>query len=124
MRKNRMPSDASSNPVRSVLWAINWLLLVLGLPLALFAAAHPPNEYMATMGIVALDCQGPLETYMFAGPAALLYGAGLISNGLKWRRPMNLVVALLCAAICVAIAVNVSRAFIEQQRQHADCPDW
>lgn len=119
-----MLSDAPSKPVRSVLWAINWSLLVLGLPLAFFAVSHPPNEYMATMGVKALDCQGPFETYVFAVPAGLLYGAGLISNGIRWRRPVNMFVSLLCALVCVAIAMNVRSAFVEEQRTHEDCRHW
>ncbi len=50
---------------------VNWLrrlgfvVLVLALPLALFAMAMPPNEYKA-QGIDAVDCDGPISVYLFA----------------------------------------------------------
>jgi ABC-type proline/glycine betaine transport system permease subunit len=52
--------------------------LILGIPLALLAALHTPDEYEATLGINALDCQGPFETYLFAAPALLIFGVGLV----------------------------------------------
>lgn len=100
---------------------LGWAVLALGLPLALIAALHPPNEYRATLGIDALDCQGPFETYLFAVPALLIYGAGLALNARRWRRRRNALAVVLCAAICAAVAVNVARAVAEDRRQAAEC---
>lgn len=106
---------------RSPLWYLNWACLVLGLPLAFFAASHPPSEYRATLGLEALDCQGPFETYVLAAPALLFYGAGLISNGINWRRRVQLCAAALCLIVVGAVVWNVSNAASEQQRQHQEC---
>ena len=97
------------------------VVLLLGLPFAVLAALHRPNEYQATLGISALDCDGPFETYMFAVPALLLYGAGLIINGLRWRRRLNLAVAIFCLAICIAVGANVLKAVAEEREQAAQC---
>lgn len=53
-------------------------VLILAIPIALLAITHSPNEYQATHGISALDCDGLYETYLFAVPALLIYGSGLI----------------------------------------------
>jgi hypothetical protein len=116
-----MQPESPPNRYPSLPWFLNWAVLVLGLPLAALAATHPPNEYKATLGIDALDCQGPFETYIVAIPALLLYGAGLISNGLRWRRPAQLVVALLCLLVSGIIALNVAEALTEAERQRAEC---
>jgi hypothetical protein len=100
---------------------MGWAVLVLGLPLALLAALHPPNEYQATLGINALDCDGPGETYLFALPALLIYGAGLAVNGWRRRKRLNAVTAVVCFAICAAVLVNVARAVQEDRRQAEDC---
>ncbi len=98
-----------------------WAVLALALPVALLAALHAPNEYRATLGINALDCNGPFETYLFAAPALLVYGIGLIVNGLRWRRPRNAFAAILCFVICTAVAINVARAVAEDHRQAEAC---
>jgi hypothetical protein len=100
---------------------LGWAILVLGLPVALIAILHSPNEYQATLGIDALDCQGPYETYLFAIPALLVYGAGAALNGLRWRKSLNAIIALLCLAICAAVVVNLGRALQEDQRQATSC---
>ena len=117
------PSSAASDagPSQRGLRRLGWALLLLGLPLALFAAFHPPNEYRATLGIDALDCQGPFETYLLAVPALLIYGGGLVANARRWRNRWNAIAALLCLAICAAVAVNVARAIAEERRQAAEC---
>jgi hypothetical protein len=116
-----MYHDTGYLPSRRGLRILGWAILVLGLPLALFAALHPPNEYQATLGINALDCGGPSETYLFAVPALLIYGAGLGLNGWQWRKRRNAIAAVLCFAICAAVVVNVARAVQEDHRQTADC---
>ena len=113
--------DHKYAPPRRGLKLLGWTVLLLGLPLALLAALHPPNEYEATLGINALDCDGPFETYMFAVPALLLYGAGLAMNGMRWRNRINLVLALVCLLICGAVIVNVARAVAEEREQEAEC---
>jgi hypothetical protein len=110
-----------TNQLNRGLQILGWTMLVLGLPIALIAALHPPNEYKATFGINALDCQGPFETYIVAVPALLLYGIGLVLNGLRWRNLSNLVVALLCLVVCGAVTANLAQAIAEDQRQRADC---
>ena len=100
---------------------LGWAVLMLGLPLALFAALHPANEYRATLGIDALDCQGPFETYLFAVPALAIYGGGLAVHARRWGKRWNAVAALLCLAICAAIALNVARAMAEERRQSPEC---
>ena len=100
---------------------LGWILLILASPIAFCAALHPPNEYKAFMGIDALDCGGPFETYMLAVPALLIYGAGLVVNERRWRRAPNAMAALVCLAICAAIAVNVSHAVAEDRLQASSC---
>jgi predicted membrane protein len=109
------------SPPRRALRILGWAILVLGLPLALLAAVHPPNEYQATLGINALDCEGPAETYLFALPALAIYGAGFAVNGWRWRKRLNAVTAVLCLGICAVVVVNVGRALQEDQRQAAAC---
>lgn len=100
---------------------VGWIVLVLALPVALIAALHAPNEYRATLGINALDCDGPFETYLFAAPALLIYGIGLIMTGVRWRRRPNAFVAILCFTICAAVTINVARAVAEDYRQAESC---
>ena len=96
-------------------------MLLLGLPLALLGASLDPNEYEAALGIDALDCDGPPTVYLFAFPALVLYGAGLVINGLRWRTRANLVVATICLAVCAALCANVARAVAEDREQTAAC---
>lgn len=116
-----MCQDTGYTPPRRGLRNLGWAILVLGLPLALLAALHDPNEYRATLGISALDCDGPGKTYLLAVPALLIYGAGVAANGLRWRKRLNAIVAVLCLAICAVVVANVGRAVQEDQRQAASC---
>lgn len=100
---------------------IGWAALLVTLPIAVLGAYLPPNEYAATLGIDALDCDGPFKVYMFAVPAFALYATALVIHGRRWRRPGYLIVALLCFAICVALAANIARAMAVDQRQAAAC---
>ena len=113
--------DQKHDPPRRGLNLLGWTVLLLGLPLALMAALHPTNEYEATLGINALDCDGFFGTYLFAIPALLLYGAGLAINVMRWRNRMNFVVALVCLLICGAVIVNVAQAVAEEREQGAEC---
>lgn len=100
---------------------LGWGLLLIGLPLAFLAATHDPNEYQATLGRDALDCDGPLQTYLFAAPALLLYLAGFVLNALHWRKRANLIAAILCVGICAVVTVNVLAAISEGHRQAEAC---
>jgi len=102
---------------------LGWAALLLALPLALVGALLLPNEYEATLGIRALDCDGPLGVYLFAVPALVIYGAGLVINGLRWQRRINLILALACFLICVAVLANVSRAVALDREQAMACAD-
>jgi len=100
---------------------LGWSVLLLGLPIALLGAILPPNEYAKTLGIDALDCDGPSKVYIFAVPALLLYGAAFVVYGRGLRRRADLIVALLCIVVCAALAVNLIRARAEDQRQELAC---
>ena len=112
-----MPYDPPSFGRRIAVWAV----LLLCLPIALMAILHPPNEYKATLGLAALDCDGPLQTYMFAVPTLLVYGVALVLNGWRWRRPANSILAIACFAICTGTIMNVARAVVEEREQAAEC---
>ena len=100
---------------------LGWAALILGLPIAALAVTALPNEYKATLGVDALDCDGPLGVYMFAVPALLLYGTGLIINGRRWRRPLNLIVTAGCLIVCVAVMANLGRAIAEDRAHGVEC---
>jgi hypothetical protein len=74
-----------------------------------------PNSYKA-QGIDAIDCDGPLQVMIFAIPAFLVYGAGTLTNGSARR----LLPAMLCAAICVPLAINIATALIENRRNERE----
>lgn len=116
-----MYREAGYAPPRRGFRVLGWAVLFLGLPLALVAALHPANEYQATLGIDALDCDGPFTTYLFAVPALLIYGVGVLVHGLRWRVRANALIALLCLSICAAVVMNVARAVREDDRQAASC---
>lgn len=84
-------------------------------------AITPPNEYQAALGIDALDCDGPFGVYLFAVPALLIYGSGLVVNALAWRRRANLLAAIVCAVLCIALLMNVARAVILDRTQAVAC---
>ena len=111
---------ASDTPRRSIR-ALGWAALLLALPLALLGALLPPNEYEASLGIRALDCDGPFSVYLFAGPALLIYGTGAVVNGLRRQRRIDVIVASVCLLICAALLVNLTRAVAHQREQAAAC---
>lgn len=98
-----------------------YAVLALGLPLALIAASLPANEYQDALGIDALDCDGPAAIFIFAVPALLIFGSGLVVNGMAWRRRWRLVLALACALICIALIANLACAIIQDREQAAAC---
>lgn len=100
---------------------LGWALLLTGLPLAFLAATHAPNEYQATLSLGALDCDGPMQTYLFAAPVLVLYFAGFVTNAFRWRKRANLVAAILCLGICAVVTANVLAAATEEHRQAEAC---
>jgi CHASE2 domain-containing sensor protein len=100
---------------------LGWTILVLGMPLALLAALIPSNEYQATLGIDALDCDGLINVAIFAIPALFIYAAGFVVNAIGWRNRAKRELAIACAVICVAVAANLVRAVIEDGKQQAAC---
>lgn len=98
-----------------------YAILALGLPLALIAASLPANEYQDALGIDALDCDGPAAIFIFAVPALLVFGSGLVINAMAWRKRWRLLLALACALICVALIANLTRAIIQDREQAAAC---
>ena len=103
---------------------VRWLgfvALLLALPIALFALAVPPNEYKA-QGIDAVDCDGPIGVYLFAIPALLIYGAGAIVNGRRYRHRLNASVSAVCILLCLLITVSIGRAYKEQALMTRDDP--
>lgn len=109
------------DPPRRWLRLLGWAVLLLGLPLAFLGALMPANEYQATFGIQALDCDGPFKIYIFIVPALLIYGAGLIVNGWRWRSRTSLIVALLCFAICIGLVAQVTEAVAVSHKHQAAC---
>lgn len=100
---------------------VGWGLLLLALPLAFFAAFLPPNEYKATLGVAALDCDGPSKVFGFCAFSLLIYGIGFIFNAMRWRNRWNLGVAIICLLICIAVGVNYHRAMLEDDAQRVEC---
>ena len=97
------------------------VLLLIGLPMAFLAATHAPNEYQATLGLDALDCDGPLQTYLLCAPVLVLYSAGFVLNTFGWRKRANLIVAILCLGICAVVTANVLAAAAQGHRQAEAC---
>lgn len=111
----------TQSKARRTVSLLGWGLLLIGLPLAFVAAAHDPNEYQATLGLDALDCDGPLQTYLLAAPVLVLYSAGFVRNAFHWRKRANLVAAILCLAVCAVVTANVLAAVTEGHRQAEAC---
>ena len=85
-----------------------WTMLIGCLPLALLGALSSPNEYEG-MGIDALDCDGPLRVYLFAFPALVIYGSGLVAS-LRYPGWRHRLAALLCLIVCLGLVYNLHRA--------------
>lgn len=95
---------------------LGYFILVAALPLALLAASLPVNEYKA-QGIDGVDCDGPLQVLFYAVPALLIYGTGLALHARTLRKPFDLAVVLVCAALCLFAGLNAAAAVREQQQQ-------
>jgi hypothetical protein len=122
MSAERTPLTARRGSVGDILLRLfGWSVLFLALPLAAMAALHPPNEYQAMWGKNWLDCDGPVQTYAMAIPSLLIYGAGLLINGLRWRRRINLLAAIGCLLVCIAVAANIPPAIAEEREQELGC---
>lgn len=93
---------------------VGFCLLILMLPLALYAAGRPINEYVA-QGRGGIDCEGPERILMFGLPTLFIYATAAVVNAWKWLRPLNCIVAVLCLLICVGIARNLDAAFQAKQ---------
>lgn len=106
---------------RGGLALFGYAVLALGLPLALIAASLPANEYHDALGIDVLDCDGPAAIFIFAVPALLVFGSGLVINGMAWRKRWRLLLALACAVICTALIANLTRAILQDREQAASC---
>lgn len=106
---------------RRIVARLGWVLLLIGLPLALLAATHAPNKYQATLGLDALDCDGPMQTYLLAAPVLVLYSAGFVLNVRHWRRRASLIAGILCLGICAVVTANVLAAVAEGRRQAEAC---
>ena len=110
---------------RRLLRAIGYAALVLLLPLALLGALHGPNEYRDVFGMDALDCDGPLQTYILALPPLVFYAAASLFAAHRWRRWRqwrNLTIAALCFLICAALIANIARAALHERKQAQACP--
>ena len=94
--------------------SLGYALLVLALPLAVLGMLVPPNEYRA-MGGGGIDCDGPLQVLLFAGPAFAIYGVAALCNGIAPRRPRNLVIAGLALLLCLGLGINLARAWQESR---------
>lgn len=94
--------------------SLGYAILVLGLPLAVLGMLAPPNEYSA-MGGGGIDCDGPLQVLLFAGPAFAIYAGATLWNGIALRRPRNLVIAGLALLLCVGLGINLARAWQESR---------
>lgn len=100
--------QAANRPIGA--W-LGYLLLIALLPVAAMALLADANSYRA-QGIDAIDCDGPMSVLIFAVPAMLAYGAGAIVNGLGRR----FIVAALCVAICIPLALNIVTALGESRK--------
>lgn len=106
-----------------------WLLftvLVLFLPMALFAMLLSPNAYLAQGMESAVDCDGPLKVMICAIPSYIVYAIGIfafISIYLETRNTNYLLVALVSCSILVAITPNTLAAINQHninQSKHVD----
>jgi hypothetical protein len=95
--------------------------LVAALPIALLGSVTPSNEYRA-WGLEAVDCDGPLSVMLFAVPGLLIYGAGAIAYGFRYRKPLNVVVAGVCLVLCLFLGANLVSA-VKAQRLNDRAPE-
>ncbi|MQB41962.1 hypothetical protein [Rhizobium sp. ICMP 5592] len=89
-----------------------YIILIIGLPLAVLAAALPANSFKA-QGIAALDCDGPASVLIIAIPALLLYAGGMILLYRDKSRRFHRIAALCCLLVALAVGWNVIAAVRE-----------
>lgn len=95
-------------------WAIlGYAALVLALPLV-FVGMMPANEYKAWGG-AGIDCDGPGPVLLFGVAALAVYLVGAVLNGRHFRKPARLLIAAICALICLVLAPNIVDAAREQR---------
>ena len=93
-----------------------WLLftvLVLFLPVALFAMILSPNAYLVQGIESTVDCDSPINIMICAIPSYIVYVIGIfsfISIYLKTKNTRYLLVVLVCCSILVAITPNALAA--------------
>jgi len=100
------------------LGCLGYAILVAALPLAFLGAIALVNEYTSS-GLNAVDCDGPGIVLMFSVPAIIIYGVGGFVNGRRFRKRLNLMVAMLCLVIWVGLSFKVAAALGEQARMAA-----
>ena len=92
--------------------------LLLYAPVALLAIAATPNEAGA-LGIVAVDCDGPIGVLVLALPALAVYAMGLaasLRDVLQRRAWPSRITLALCTVVCVLLATSIAAALREQSR--------
>jgi heme/copper-type cytochrome/quinol oxidase subunit 2 len=93
-----------------------WVLftvLVLFLPVALFAMILSPNAYLVQGMESMVDCDSPIKVMICAIPSYIVYGIGIfsfISIYLKTRNTNYLLVVLVCCGILATITPNALAA--------------
>ena len=113
-----MSGDQVDKRAARNLGCLGFAVLIAALPLAFFGAIALVNEYKS-WGLNAADCDGPGTVLMFSIPAVVIYGIGAVVNGRRFRKRLNLIVALLCLVLCAGLAFKIAAALDEQAQMTA-----
>ena len=113
-----MSGDQVDKGAARNLGCLGYAILLAALPLAFLGAIALVNEYKSS-GLNAADCDGPGTVLMFSIPAVVIYGIGAVLNGRRFRNRRNMIVALLCLALCAGLSFKVAAALDEQARMAA-----
>lgn len=97
------------------------LVLACAAPLILFAVMLPVNEYEATLGIHAFDCDGPVDTLLVLIPGMLLalLGLGLAIRHVRLRSSIASGIAIVVAAGLVVAALSKLPSVMAEVRFNA-----